>query len=153
MSSIWFENTRFSGVQIISYKVDWLALNRVSKFRTAEQKLRYKNYKKIFAPEHQFYVQHYFSNMFLFRRKVLIPSKSSDAARSYCTQKFLKCLKVLIVRVLIAHTVEFIGLKNTSQSGRFWFLLCVFILRTPPVFSRKLPVFHHRKYELEVFVD
>ena len=48
MSSIWFENTRFSGVQIISYKVDWPALNRVSKFRTAVQKLRlFKN----FCPE------------------------------------------------------------------------------------------------------
>ena len=34
----------FSGVQIISYKVDWRALNCVSNLRTAVQKLRYKNY-------------------------------------------------------------------------------------------------------------
>ena len=120
MSSIWFENTSLSGVQIISYKIASPALNRVSKFRTAVQKLRYRNYSKIFAPKHQFYIKHYFSNVFLFSRKVLIPSKSSYAARSYCEKKFLKCLKVLIVRVLIVQKSSYCARSYCAHRRIYW---------------------------------
>ena len=39
-----------------------------------------------------------------------------------------------IGHVPIGLTDEFIGLKNSSQSAQFWFLLGAFLLGAPPVF-------------------
>ena len=97
--------TRFSSVQIISCKVDWPALNRV--WVNLEQLSRNLDIK-IFAPKHQFYIQQYFSYMFLrpkisyyakkflccaflLCKKVLKVPKSSNCARSYRAKKFLLC--------------------------------------------------------------
>ena len=85
-----------------------------------EQLSRNLDYSKIFAPKHQFYIKHYFSNMFLFSRKVLIPSKSSYAARSYCAKKFLKCLKVLIVRVLIVQKSSYCARSYCAHRRIYW---------------------------------
>ena len=47
---------------------------------------------------------------------------------------FLLGPKVPIGRVPIGLADEFIGLKNSSQSARFWFIFGAFLLGTPPVF-------------------
>ena len=75
--------------------------------------------KKI-LPSNINFIQHYFSNMFFFGQKVLIPSKSSYAARSYCAQKFLKCLKVLIVRVLIVQKSSYCARSYCAHRRIYW---------------------------------
>ena len=65
---------------------------------------------------------------------VPIGSKSSYPVQKFLLGAFLLGPKVPIGHVPIGLTDEFIGLKNSSQSARFWFLLGAFLLGTPPVF-------------------
>ena len=76
--------------------------------------------------------------MFLMGPKVLkgrvpIGTKSSYSAQKFLLGVFLSGPKVPIGRVPIGLTDEFIGLKNSSQSAQFWFLLGAFLLGSPPV--------------------
>ena len=64
---------------------------------------------------------------------VPIGSKSSYPVQKFLLGAFLLGPKVPIGRVPIGLTDEFIGLKNSSQSARFWFLLGAFLLGSPPV--------------------
>ena len=65
---------------------------------------------------------------------VPIGSKSSYPVQKFLLGAFLLGPKVPIGRVPIGLTDEFIGLKNSSQSARFWFLLGAFLLGSPPVY-------------------
>ena len=64
---------------------------------------------------------------------VPIGSKSSYPVQKFLLGAFLLGPKVPIGHVPIGLTDEFIGLKNSSQSARFWFLLGAFLLGSPPV--------------------
>ena len=64
---------------------------------------------------------------------VPIGSKSSYPVQKFLLGAFLLGPKVPIGRVPIGLTDEFIGLKNSSQSARFWFLFGAFLLGAPPV--------------------
>ena len=77
--------------------------------------------------------------MFLLGPKVLkgrvpIETKSSYPAQKFLLGVFLLGPKVPKGRVPIGLTDEFIGLKNSSQSTQFWFLLGAFLLGAPPVY-------------------
>ena len=81
-------------------------------------------------------------SMFLLGPKVLkgrvpIGTKSSYSAQKFLLGVFLLGPKVPIERVPIGLTDEFIGLKNSSQSAQFWFLLGAFLSGAPPVFTWK----------------
>ena len=69
---------------------------------------------------------------------VPIGSKSSYPVQKFLLGAFLLGPKVPIGRVPIGLTDEFIGLKNSSQSARFWFLLGAFLLGSPPVATKQL---------------
>ena len=64
---------------------------------------------------------------------VPIGSKSSYPVQKFLFGAFLLSPKVPIGRVPIGLADEFIGLKNSSQSAQFWFLLGAFLLGSPPV--------------------
>ena len=101
--------------------------DRGSRIRTAVKRLRYK-VLKISVLKFPSFIKRCFNY-------VPIRPKSSYSASSYWAGKFLFGLKVLIGPVLIGRTPQFIWLKNTSQSGRFRFLLGGFLLGTSPVHS------------------
>ena len=83
MSSIWFENTSLSGVQIISYKIDRPALTVLVNLEQLSRNLDIKIIKKILPPNINFI----FNIIFLIC--------------SYSAKKFLFRQKVLMLRVLI----------------------------------------------------
>ena len=75
--------------------------------------------------------------MFLLSPKVLKGRVPIGTKSSYPAQKFLLGVFLLGPKVPIGLTDEFIGLKNSSQSAQFWFLLGVFLLGAPPVAQLK----------------
>ena len=84
--------------------------------------------------------------MFLLGPKVLkgrvpIGTKSSYPAQKFLLGVFLLGPKVPKGRVPTGLTDEFIGLKNSSQSAQFWFLLGAFLLGAPPVCKNWLSLF------------
>ena len=67
---------------------------------------------------------------------VPIGSKSSYPVQKFLLGAFLLGPKVPIGHVPIGLTDEFIGLKNSSQLARFWFLLGAFLSGAPPVCTK-----------------
>ena len=82
---------------------------------------------------------------------VPIGSKSSYPVQKFLLGAFLLGPKVPIGHVPIGLTDEFIGLKNSSQSAQFWFLLGAFLLGSPPVFSRDFYLANLCQYLLSLF--